>query len=86
MAVSQASSGRESVVDVHLDVVAVSAEVSALSDPIDQPGGQQEPLELGGAVVEIERQLRHPRLGIVGGRRCPGAGRCRPGRRRRYCL
>ena len=58
--------GRESVVDVHLDVVLVLTEVSALSDPIDQPGGQQEPLELGSAVVEIERQFRHPRLGISG--------------------
>ena len=38
--------GREGVVDVHLDVVAVQAEMGALGHPVDEPGRQQQ-TELG---------------------------------------
>ena len=55
---------REGVVDVHLDVVAVQAQVGALGHPVDEPGGQQQPLQLAGVVVEVQRELGHPGLRV----------------------
>ncbi len=54
----------EGVVDVHLDVVAVQAQVHALGDPVDQARGEQQPLGLRGVVVEAQRQLGHPGLRV----------------------
>ena len=49
--------GDERVVDVLAEIVAVQAQVRVLSDPVDEPGSQQQPLRLVGVVVEIEREL-----------------------------
>ena len=46
---------REGVIDVHLDVVAVQAQMGVLSHPVDESRRQQQPLELAGVVIEVER-------------------------------
>ena len=57
--------GDEDVVDVLAEVVAVQAQVGVLGHPVDQAGGQQQPLQLIGVVVEVERELGHPGLRVA---------------------
>jgi hypothetical protein len=38
--------------------------VGAGGHPVDEPGGEQLPLEHGGVVVEVEGELGHPGLGV----------------------
>ena len=71
--------GGEGVVDVHLDVVAVQAQVRVLGHPVDQPGRQQQPLQLEGVVIKVQRQLGHPGL-RVGARVLVYPGQHLPGR------
>ena len=66
--------GGERVVDVHLDVVAIEPEVHAAGHPVDEPGTEQQPLGVSGAVVEADRELLQPACGSRGRWR-RGAGR-----------
>ena len=49
--------GREGVVDVHRDVVALQTEVGVRRHPVDQAGRHDHPLDLGGVVVEVQLEL-----------------------------